>query len=59
MFEPILMCFFFSFSSVSVGDCYQHSGKAFNLVGLSIMPMPYAHNPIANCIQLRGFHEQR
>ncbi|KAJ1427989.1 Six-bladed beta-propeller, TolB-like [Sesbania bispinosa] len=41
------------------GDCYQHCGKALNLVALSIMHMPSAPKTIPNEVQVRGFHEHR
>ncbi|MED6197348.1 hypothetical protein PIB30_055716 [Stylosanthes scabra] len=44
---------------LTTGDCYQQSGKALNLEGLSAMPTLSAQKLTTNGIQVREFHEQR
>ncbi|QHO34909.1 hypothetical protein HN51_028423 [Arachis hypogaea] len=44
---------------LTTGDCYQQSGKVFNLEGLSVIPTLSAQKLITNGIQVREFHEQR
>ncbi|KAK7316612.1 hypothetical protein RJT34_00204 [Clitoria ternatea] len=41
------------------GDCCEQSGKALNLMALSIMRMPFPQKPITKRAQVRRFHEHR